>query len=402
MITLNKMRSWAMAILVVSATAFVTACNNDDEVAPAGDYALSLAIQGSEGGFTYYTVPFADVMTGTLSAVGTGIEQPGYYDFTQFDRTIYSIGGLDDVNVVAITQGADDQLNQVGDVSFANSLSDIVKADDGTLVSVSISNDSEVVTFRKFNSNSIIVMDTVEHPVSLLTDKTGPSYSGMRISGDHLFLSYYISDPDDFATDYTNEASVAVFSYPELEFEKIITDSRVGPIGGFGVKSGLIEDENGNIYAVSHSNPANGYSQSTKPAGILKIKRGETEFDKEYFFDIEAATDGLNTAHLKYLGNGKAFAEINQEERDVQARWSDGPLKSAIVDLEAKTVNYIADVPEHAGLGRRLAALHDGNFVYTCIPEEEGIFVYRIDLQSLTATKGARVEANFVAGFFRF
>lgn len=402
MITINKIRSWAMAFVVVSAVAFMTACNDDDEVAPAGDYALSLAIQGSEGGFTYYTVPFADVMTGTLSAAGTGIEQPGYYEFTQFDRTIYSIGGLDDVNVVAITQGADDQLNQVGDVSFDNSLADMVKADDGTLVSVSMRSNSSVITFRKFNPNSVISLDSIEHPVSILTDKIGPSYSGMCISGDHLFLSYYISDPDNFATDYTDEASVAVFSYPELEFEKIITDSRVGPIGGFGVKSGLIEDENGNIYAVSHSNPANGYSQSTKPAGILRIKSGETEFDQDYFFDIQSATGGLNTAHLKYLGNGKAFSEINQQRRTEQARWSDSPLKSAVIDLEAKTVNYIAGVPEHNGIGRRLAALHDGNYVYTCIPEEEGIFVYRMDIQNLSATKGAEVQANFVAGFFRF
>ena len=65
----------------------------------------------------------------------------------------------------------------------------------------------------------------------------------------------------------------------------------------------------------------------------------------------------------------------------------------------AKTVSYINGLPEHNGLGRRLAALQDGNFVYMAIPEGNRIFVYKIDTQNLTATKGAEVQANFVAGF---
>lgn len=396
------MRNWVLTLWAVSLTFFMTGCDDGENVTPAGDYALSLAIQGSEGGFTYYTVPFADVMSGTLSAVGQGIEQPGYYDFTQFDRTIYSLGGLDDVNVVAITQAEDDQLLQTGDVSFDNSLSDIVQAEDGTLVSVTLSSSSDVITFRKFDPNTVAVDEVTQIPVSAITDKVGPSYSGMRISGDHLFLSYYISDPETFSTNYTDEASIAVFSYPELEFEKVITDTRVGPIGGFNVKSGLIKDEDGTIYAVSHSNPANGYSQSTKPSGILKINSGETEFDQDYFFDIESATGGFNTAHLKYIGGGRAFAEINSQARSEQATWSDSPLRSAVLDLENETVNYITGVPEHNGDGRRLAALHDENYIYMCIPQDGVINVYRMNVETFSATKGADVEANFVAGFFRF
>src|SRR5699024_11183632 len=131
----------------------------------------------------------------------------------------------------------------------------------------------------------------------------GLSYSGMVISGNHLFLSYYISNPETFETPKTDMARVAVFAYPSLEFQKVITDSRVGPIGGFNVKSGLIKDDQGNVYAISHSNPANGFSQSTKPSGILKINSGTTTFNPEYFFDIAAKANGGNAAHLSYIGN---------------------------------------------------------------------------------------------------
>ncbi|WP_121665875.1 DUF4374 domain-containing protein [Mesonia aquimarina] len=380
------------------------ACSSDDDSGSAnqGDYALSLAIQGSTGDFTYYTVPFEDVMEGTLSAAGQGIEQPGYYEFVSYDNTIYSLGGLDNDNVVAISQNADGSLNQTGDVSFNQQLEDLVEADNNTLVSVSMSSSSDVLTFRKFNTNSVTVAEEKTVQVSNFTDLVGPSYSGMVIRDDHLFLSYYISDPNTFDTDYTDQAEVAVFSYPELEFEKVITDNRVGPIGGFGVNSGLVEDNSGNIYALSHSNPANGFSQSTKPSGILRIDAGETEFNEDYFFDIESASGGNNTAHLKYLGNGKAFAEMNVVDRDSQERWSDGPLQSAVIDFEEQTVDLIQGVPEHRGNGRKLAALQQGDDVYMCVPEEDGIYVYRMDTESLTATKGAKVEATFVAGFFKF
>ncbi len=405
---MNTKKLTLATLSLLAAFSFMSCDNSDDDTNNNGDttiienpFVVSMAIQGSEGNFTYYTVPFEDVMEGTLSATGQGIEQPGYYDFTQIDNTIYSIGGLDDVNVVGINKDEDGSLYTIGDVSFESSLSDMVAADENTLVAVTVSSSSDVVTFRTFDTNTLTVTGTVTSPVANLTDVSGPSYSGMRITEDHVFLSYYISDPSTYATAYTDEAQVAVYSYPEFEFQEVITDDRVGPIGGFNVKSGLIKDENGNIYAVSHSNPANGYSQFTQPSGILKINSGETAFDEDYFFDIEEITGGYNTAHLKYIGNGLAFAEINTASRDEQGAWSDSPLQSAIIDLYNQTVHMISGVPTHNGDGRRLAALYNDGYIYMCITNDGVISVYKMDTENYTATEGATVEANFIAGFFR-
>lgn len=401
MFSIKKTKNLILPVLSLCSALMFTSCDSkDDNPNPDSEnaFVMSLAIQGSDGGFTYYTVPFDDLMSGSLSAKGQGIEQPGYYDFTQIDNTVYSIGGLDDINVVGISRNGSGELKQIGNVSFTNSLSDIVKGGDGKLVAVEMARNSDVVKFHTFNSNTVTVSGTKEHLVSSITTLKSPTYSGMTISGNYLYLSYYISDPTTFATQHTDKAQIAVFSYPALEFQRVIEDTRTGPIGGFNTKSGLIKDEQGNVYALSHSNPANGYSQSTKPAGIMRIKSGQTEFDQTYFFDVAQLTDGKTISHLKYLGNGKAFAEINTAARNQQARWSDGPLKSAIIDLNSKTVTYINGLPEHAGNGRRLAALQDDKYVYMAIPESNGIFVYRIDTETNTATKGAEVEANFVAG----
>lgn len=389
----------ALSLLFIFST---VSCSDSDEgvSCQGGDYGMSLAIQSTDGSYTYYTLAYNNLMSGTLTAQGQGIEQPGYYDFKAIDNTIYSLGGLDDVNVVAISQD-NGCLSQAGDVSFPNSLSDLVKADNNTLVSVAMSSDSDIITFRKFNPNTVSVTETVDVQVSEFTDLVGPSYSGMIISDDHLFLSYYISDPETFATTHTDQAEVAVFSYPELEFQEVITDDRVGPIGGFNTKSGLVKDQAGNIYAISHSNPANGYSQSTKPAGILKINAGETAFDEDYFFDINDVANGT-MVYAKLLNDGRFFAEINTEARATQAMWSDSPLESAIVDFEAQTVNYVQNIPAHAGDGRRLVGFEEANNYYITIPEEDGIFVYQIDTQNYTATQGAEVQASFIAGFYKF
>lgn len=407
MISLKKGGKMALPVLSLITALFASSCSDDESVIPnptpqptEESFVLSLAIQGSEGNFTYYTVPFEDVMSGSLSAAGQGIEQPGYFDFKQIDNTIYSIGGLDDVNVVGITKGENGELIQTGNVSYDRSLSDIVKADDNTLVAVSISGASDVITFHTLDANDVTATNTVTRPISDLTSNDVPAYSGMRIVGDHLFLGYYISDPLTFNTNYTDQARVAVYSYPGFEFQDVITDDRVGPIGGFNTMSGLIDNENGDIFAISHSNPANGFSQVTNESGILRIKNGDTAFDPDYYFDI-AEVSGGTPAHLKYLGNGKVFVELNMIDRAEQVRWSDSSLQSAIIDLNNQTVNFISGIPEHNGAGRRLAAHQEGDNVYLTIPEDDSISVYKINTSDYTATKGATVEANFVAGFFK-
>jgi hypothetical protein len=227
----------------------------------------------------------------------------------------------------------------------------------------------------------------------------------MAVAGSHVFLSYYVINKTNFASPLVGQAEVAVYSYPELQFQKVIRDSRVGPIGGFNIKNGLIEDESGNVYAISHTNPANGYSQFAQPSGILKIASGATAFDADYFFDVNAKASG-NAVHVLYLNNGKAFAKLNMTARSGQTQYSDGNLSAAVIDFRNQTVNMVSGVPAASGDGRRLAAFAEGDFVYTVVKvTENGVtenYIYKINTTNFTATRGAKAEASFVAGLFRF
>lgn len=404
MISIKKVGKKALLLSALVATT-LTSCEEEDKATtPVGEnpFVLSLAYQGSDGTFTYYTLPVNDVMSGTIKEEGEGIEQPGYYDFTQIENNIYSIGGLDDVDLVNIRQDAEGNLTEYGDISFDNSLADLIKADANTLVGVEMRSSSDQIVFHTIDMGTVKVSKTVNHNVSEITNLEGPSYAGMRVSGDYLYLSYYISDPTTYQTPTVDTAYVAVFNYPELTLETVIKETKIGSIGGFNIKCGLITDEKGDVYALSHMNPANGYSQSTDATGIMKIKSGQTSFDQDYYFDVQEKSGGKNASHLVYLGNGKVFAEMNAEDVSVQSSWADGPLETAIIDIYTQEVTFVTGVPQHAGTGRRLPAVHTDGMVYLPVTHDDGdIYVYQIDPSNATAKKGAKVDANFVAGLFR-
>ncbi len=396
----------ALGMLAFSGNLLFTSCedsNGGEDFTGDDAYVLTLAYQGTDGTFTYYTSQFEDVMTGSLSGLGKGIDHLGYYAYNQVGSTIFATGGLGLTDIVGMVKNNEGALVEIGGLSsFNNSLVDVVEASDNQLIGVEMSSSSDIITLHRIDAETVTVSSTTNTAVSELTALTGTAYSGMVQSGNYLFLSYYISNPDTWATEYTDKAQVAVFTYPGLEFVQVIEDERTGPVGGFGTMAGLMKDEAGNVYALSHSNPANGYSQSTKPAGILRINAGETSFDADYFFSFADVSEGKTTAHLMYLGNGKVFVEMNMADRSEQARWSDAPLKPAVLDLTAKTINYITGVPEHSGIGRKLnaIALYREGYIYMAVPEGENTFIYRINPGDFTATKGAQVEANFLAGFF--
>lgn len=408
-------------LFLLTLVLYCTSCAKDD--APyTGDFSkdfnpfvLTLSIESSDAGgatsSTYYNVPFADVMQGTLDAVHRGTENKGTYDFEKIGNTIYAMSDYGKTELEGIRKNKETQRTEkFGKVSLAQGMTDLIKVDDQTILGVSkgIFGTRTLKFFTiEMNTTHITGEKTIEIDSRWgpYEGKEGIDYSGMVLSGNHLFLSYYIAQPENYETNHIDTARVAVFSYPELALEKIIKDTRVGPIGGFNVKSGLIKDETGNVYAISHSNPSNGFmfqdGDHPKPAGILKIKAGETDFDPNYFFKMNEAAAGGNTANLCYLKDGKAFAEINILDRSDQGYLDDQPLRPAIIDLNTQEVHFIDGIPEYSGNGRRLAVLYEDPYIYKCIPEEDGIFVYKINSEDYSAEKGAKVEANSVVGFYR-
>ena len=343
-------------ILAAMAVGVLTSCEDDlaaEQETPNAPYVLSLGVTAN-GNTTYYVVSTDNLMEGTINAVGKGM--------------------------------------------FDNSLSGFCQVDANTMVGLELPTNKESgsqLTFYTVDANTAAILakntDTAVDPIDRLD---WPSITGMMYSGGNLYVTYTPMNSMTFETAYTDTCFVAVYSYPDMQFVKLMKDTRVGPGGSWGAFNG---------YVMSNSAISNGYSQSTKHAGFLRINKGETEFDADYFFDFEELTGGLKPAHVAYVGNGLVFAEVSTlNPQTANDRWGDKSLKCCIIDLVNQTVTDVEGIPVHNGNGgRRFAYLTGGNNVYLPVSTSDGVYIYRTDVTTARAERGARVSTTFVGGFFQ-
>ena len=383
---------------VVSVAGLFTSCDDDmgSQEVPNEPYVLSLGIT-SNGTTTYYVVTTSDLMSSTpINAYGKGIEQNGYRDYQQAGQTVFSIGGLGVTSATGIQRDADGYIQEVGNFVFNNTPIGFCQVDDNTMAALELptsAGKNENVTFYSVNIKSLSLENRVSTtPVSPMDQITWPSVTGMVYSGGNLYVSYVPMNPSTFETPAVDTAFVAVYSYPDFKFKTLMKDTRTGNIGSWNAFNGFQKDESGDIYAMSNTSLTNGFSKTAGHSGFLRIKAGETEFDKDYFFDYEALT-GYKVAHWLYLGNGKVYAEVSTNQQ--AGAWSDADDISVIIDLKAKTSTTINEIPKHSGQGgRRFVAFAENGYVYAPVATSDGVYIYRTDISTATAVRGAKISAT--------
>ncbi|HCQ75856.1 MAG TPA: hypothetical protein DIV44_03525, partial [Leeuwenhoekiella sp.] len=216
--------------------------------------------------------------------------------------------------------------------------------------------------------------------------------------GDKVYLPYFTMKgccSDSFGTIYPNEANIAVYSYPEMEYETTIHDERTSFIGRYFV-NGLSVDENGDAYAFSSSvATTNGELSSTLPSAVTRIPSGSTEFD-DYYFNIEEASGGLYVTDQVYVGNGK-FVGIMASERT--SAYASGN-QYAIIDVYNQTVTPVSGTPNPETVvltsSKSNYVSDDKSTVSVGITTETGSWIYNIDVASATATQGKEVVGGTI------
>lgn len=405
---MNTLYRLLLVLIVCCTVAGMTSCekeNLDTEEAPFAPYVLSLGVN-SHGTTTYYVVTASDLMSGNINAVGKGLEQNGYRDYEQANQTIFSIGGLGVTSATGIVRNTDGFLTEQGDFVFNNSLNAFTQMDHENMLGLELPANKESgskMTFYTVDIDNVSITSQTTHtPVYPMDELEWPSITGMCYSEGNVYVTYFPMNPSNFETLYTDTTYVAVYSYPEMNFKTLMKDTRTGPAGSWNAFNGIFKVESGDMYVMSNSAIANGFSQGTKNAGFLRIPKGETRFD-DYHFDFEATSGGLKPAHIKYIGDGLVFAEVSTVKlQTVTDRWQDKNLKCCIIDLNNKTISDIKEIPVHNGNGgRRFSVLSDGGYVYYPVTTSEGTYIYRVDPRNATAERGAKVSTSFVGGFFR-
>lgn len=374
--------------------------DTDTELTGATKYIISATPTGTTG-IADYLLTASSLEEGMITTQGNGQEQDGSYRYylthkNRFFSMLYGQG-----NPGAVTSYRLDSTGAL--VRISNFQSETVHVfapvqDDVFTVKVPRSGNEFGSMFRIDARKYQIVGEKQVNIVKLAGNGERAHFTWATQVGDKVFLPYMSikgAAPDVFGTSYPDSSWVAVFSYPELEFEKVIRDNRTGYIGAY-FNDGLVETENGDVYGFSPAAATNnGAYTSTKPSAIIRILKGTTEFDQSYFFNVEQESGGHHIAAQTYLGKGIFILQMYPQPKSLLGN----ARKFAVADVINKKFRWVSGLPDDITRTTTINnySPRDGKTGYIGITTaSEGSYVYVFDAEIAAAKRGLKVEGGTI------
>jgi len=377
----------------------------DREIIPEnpGNYVIAVT-PTAIAGVADYLLTASSLESGSVSIIGNGVEQDGTYRYyvtanNKFFSMLYGQGSPGAVTVYGVQDG---KLNKLNDFTSATVHAFAPVKDDILMVRVprAFAAAGTPTVYNWYRVNTTTNLQVAEGTLDALE----PSGNGeiahlswIKQVGDKVFAPFFSITGRTFETDFPDQAGIAVFSYPEMKYEKTIMDTRTSFIGRY-FTDGLGLVENGDVYAFSSSVAVKGgVLTSTKPSSITRIKAGTTEFDQSYLMNFETASNGYVITDWLYVGQNKFIAHI--EPKATKGAYVVGK-RFAIVDVVQKTVTPVSgfpDVSTIASVTTNNYSPKDGKTGYIGINLTDGsTYVYKVDASSATASKGLKVEGGVI------
>ena len=203
-------------------------------------------------------------------------------------------------------------------------------------------------------------------------------------------------------TQYPDECWVAIFDDETLQNRRLLRTDKISYAAGRN-KSQYYQMvwgvESGDVYVFSPSyakSMSDARQQTTLPAGVVRIKAGEQEFDDSYYVNLEALSNGRSFQRTWYIGDGKflmlMYDSVLEPGKSMVAN------ELAIFDAEAATLTYVTGLPSSdviSGFGN--APYSEGDKCYIAVTTTDNYpAIYSIDTTTAIATKGLTVEATSI------
>lgn len=401
-----------LAMAVMSSTfALMIACKDDDSnEEPIPDAGYVVAFRTATDPTADYLVATGDLKSGTIDAVGKGTELEDWSFYGKAGDTYLVFNYGENAHILHGYKLKDKELVESGQTVVEADM--LVKGKDKTAVLVNRTGGEGTFKFKvSVVNDSVAVIKSSDVPFyeKYIDGKRQEAWpTGAYVQGDKFYLSYYFLDYETFEPTTTDTAYVSVYSYPGLQYLSTFKDGRTGPVGSYGMANGMIEDENGNHYAISNSGLSIGYKTRTKNAAILKINNGASQFASDYYFDTEA--QGYRVLQAVYAGNGKMVARVVSVATDNSAEpwaafgsdWEKFVCRIAVLDMNTKTVTLVNEIPLHKGQYQFPSLVDNSKVSLSIATALDGVFVYEVDPATAKATKGARINGQEIQAFYKY
>jgi hypothetical protein len=318
----------ALALVAVSLT--FTACDNN-EPAPVNESAFLINLQNLDGNgyFSHFT---SDISTGVLSATNGFENEFAAYDVLKFGDQWYVIGRNGDFKTITKITFENGSIVAGDAIPVANlGAGNYRLLSNGKLLGFS----EDYFTTGKIpysitNLETFTVEKTGTLDIPILPNSLIWPNSVIEKEG-KLYVTYIHCDDVNYAN--YDLAYVSIFDATTFAYEKTITDTRTAALG-YNRTADHIFTSNGDLYIASGNSDYWGINENL-PAGVLKIKAGQSDFDPDYFFDISALTGGNHFVGMQPVGGSKAIVRVFKKE-----------LIESYADFSGKHVgeHYLVDV----------------------------------------------------------
>lgn len=217
-----------------------------------------------------------------------------------------------------------------------------------------------------------------------------------KLIKDKLLIAYTYHKhlgPASYSTSDT--IYLASLSSKYMTLSELRKDTRSSYPGGINtIQSYSFDTENGDFYFMSCPGIALG-NMVHIPTGIFRIKNGETNLDKDYFFNISNSKINNHAYGIWYLTDNKAI--IRSERKDLYKDFSDhaatAHFEFYILDLLQKTVTKL-NLPLDKGT-RRECVIVEGDTAYIAVNSTaEGNFIWLYDIKTGSLKKGLQLSGD--------
>jgi len=192
--------------------------------------------------------------------------------------------------------------------------------------------------------------------------------------------------------------SVAIIDTKTDKVEKVIYTDKVAAVGGMDDMNNTASfvDEKGDVYF--YSNASYGFLEGYQE-GFVRIKKGESEFDKDWVFRLhDAAYDGKNKNNNSlmvggtYIGNGQFFGFFGNFEDPTN--FNNYEWNFVIVDVYKKTIKKLDLSPTIPWFAPSIHLDADGKSVLVGHADKKGGAIYRYTIATGKVTKEMTVSTG--------
>lgn len=369
-------------------------------------------------GTSTYLLTAEDLESGTATIVGNGIEIPRTYNMWVNNGTTASVGLIyaQGDPGIGISYGLDEKGNlaPVGNEFQITSRFTTYGAFDKYVVT-SVSGQTltngkigAVFNFIDLESNNNMTQNSIVTENITGNGQIG-TFSGIVDIGNGEFLSaLVVSEPKD--PSQGGGSSTGDVTYPDsvwvaaldanLNVKRLYRDDRISYAAGrmrSQYYSQIGKADDGTVYIFSGSYQ----STTTRPAGALRIQKGATEFDANYYFNIEELSGGYRFRKVWHITEDYFLLEVYN---DLDYGSTTPASQYAVVDAGAKTFKWVTQgfpaKDEITATGLPFA--DNGKIYFPVTTASAQPTVYVIDPITATAKAGLVVEAEGISSLSRF